>query len=213
MRRFQTIPIVIIIVVFIALPLLILVLRTPQVSTFLPIRQHASVSDKYSVENDVKGYTISLVDTSYLDYMTAKLDMFAPNAVVGPGFYTGKLANTRRQQISHITFALVDHVDIPISIVGNAPGLDCQGDYVLDGNTLVDRVVVGFQTIGKQPITDKYAWENSFLRCALNTLYYAKGVTDPSASYKDLVGIKLDIDKNIYSGIFVWPLRITQQSL
>lgn len=212
MRRLQWVLFISIVIGLVVLPIALVALRNPQVSTLLPVKPSV-ISNRYSVENIVKGYTLTLVDTSYLDYMTAKFNMFAPDAVVGMGFYTGKLVNTKRQQIDHITFALVDHVDAPISIVGNTPGLDCRGEYVLDGSTLVDRVAVGFQTIGKQPLTDKYSWENSFLRCALNTLYYAKGVSDPTTSYQALVGIKDDIDKNVYSGLFVWPFRITKQSL
>lgn len=204
MRRILPVLFIIVVIGLLVLPIALVLLRSPQVATLLPIKS-ISLSNRYGVENKVTGYTLTLADASYLDYVTAKLDIFAPNAVVGTGFYTGKLANTKRQQINHITFVLADRVDAPISIVGNMPGLDCHGDYVLDGSTLVDRVVVGFDTLGKQKLMDKFAWENSFLRCALNTLYYAKGVTDPTVSYPGLVGIKLDIDKNVYSGLFAWP--------
>ena len=213
MRLFVRVFIIAAVAILLLLPVALFLMRGPRVGTLLPVPSHTTVSDRYSVQSTVNGYTLSLVDTSYLDYVTAKLNLFAPNAVVGPGFYTGKLVNTKRQQINHITFTLVDHVDAPISIVGNMPGLDCHGEYVLDGNTLIDRVVVGFDTLGKQKLMDKFAWENSFLRCALNTLYYAKGVVDPTKRYKDLVDIALDIDKNVYSGLFVWPFRITAQSL
>ena len=144
-----------------ALPFVLVLLRNPHITTLLPVIQKPSPSNRYSTASQVKGYTLSVVDTSYLDYMTAKFNVFAPNAVVSPGFYTGKLANTKRQQISHITFVLVDHIDTPISIVqlysGKTATLDCQGDYVLTGDTLVDRVAVGFDALGKQVLTDKYA--------------------------------------------------------
>ncbi len=213
MRLFVRVSIIAAVFVLLILPVALFLMRIPRVATLFPAPPHTTVSGRYNIENTVNGYTLSLVDTSYLDYITAKLALFAPNAVVGLGFYTGKLANTKRQQIDHITFALVDHVDAPISIVGNTPGLDCQGEYVLDGSTLVDRVAVGFQTIGKQPLADKYSWENSFLRCALNTLYDAKGVTDPAVQYQELLNIKLDIDANVYTGLFAWPFRITKQSV
>lgn len=199
-----------------ATPILLVFVNTPRVRTLLPFGK-PSVSSKYSVESDVKGYAVTLADTSYLDYITAKMNLFDPNAVVDATFYTKKLKTAKRFQINHIIFFLVNQVEAPISIVSMTDGtrvtVDCQGEYSLRGNTLVDRVRVGFDTLGKQLLMDKFAWESSFLRCALNTLYYAKGVTDPALSYQELVNIKDDLDKNVYSGLFAWPFHITGSSL
>ncbi len=216
MRGLQRVVVVIIGIIFLLFPLVLLLLRNPKIKTLLTVGK-TKISNKYSVESDLSEYTVSMMDTSYLDYMAAKFNLFSPNAVIGSDFYIKKLVDTKRQQINHIKFVLVDHVDAPISMVqlysGKTATVDCQGDYVLNGSTLVDRVSVNFTSLGKQVLLDKFAWENSFLRCALTTLYYAKGVTNLSESYHELVDIKKDIDNNIYSGIFTWPFRITSSSI
>jgi hypothetical protein len=44
-------------------------------------------------------------------------------------------------------------------------------------------------------------------------MYYALGTADPVADQEKLVHIKKDMEKNVYSGLFVWPFRITEKKI
>jgi hypothetical protein len=202
-------------------PLTLYIVRSPKVMTLLPVlmRTQSSRISRYSVRSDVKGYTLSLVSPDYLDYTTASLNIFTPNAVADPQMYHGQKGAVKRTQISHIKFVLVEEVDDPITAIVEGDGQKIEmvvvstGDYDIQDDTLVVRVAVQFSKFSLLMLTSKFGWEEAFLRCAINTMYYALGTADPVADQEKLVHIKKDMEKNVYSGLFVWPFRITEKKI
>lgn len=198
------------------LPFVILFLRTPRVMTLLPFSRSSEVkTDRYRVQSSAEGYTLTLADTRYLDYVTAQLNLFAPDAIADPRMYSG-IKDAKRMQVSQVQFVLVREVDRTLSTIVEGNGRETpvtilsNGDYDVQDDTLIIRVAVQFEALKRSPLTKKFAWENAFLRAAVNAMYYALGDTDPQANRRELVRMKADIDQNVYTGLFSWPFRIEE---
>lgn len=203
------------------LPIALFLFKKPQVRTLVPsfFRVGSTTETRYSVRSDMPAYTLSLEDIRFLDYVTARWNIFADNTIADPRLYTQRVQIPDRVKISSIQFVLVDHVDFPIGTIVEGDGRDtpvrvvAKGDYVIQNDVLVVRVAVQFAAIGKSMLIKKFAWEDAFLRCAVNTLYYALGDPDPVANQRELVDVKRAIDRDMYTGdIFAWPFRITEVS-
>jgi hypothetical protein len=63
------------IIIALLLPFMLLVIRHPAISTrisdMFPFSKKTVVSDRYSVQSEVPGYTLTRSDTMYLDPVTA----------------------------------------------------------------------------------------------------------------------------------------------
>ncbi len=205
------------------LPLVLFFVRKPQVATLLPllVRPKSATTNRYSVQTDTAGYSLALVDTSYLDYVAADLNIFMPNVIADPRVYSGNLgAMQKRTTVTSIKFVLVDKITTkPISTIINFDAktgsiqIVARGDYIVEGDTLVIRNAVDFASIGSSEFVNKFAWEDAFLRASVTTLYYALGKSDQISDRQAFGKIKQDIDKNVYTGIFSWPFRITEKKL
>ena len=97
-RGVRSVLLTVAIVLLLGLPLAIILIRQPAI--FIPLRsllgQQAKpiTSKRYSVSSEVPGYSIHLVDSQYLDYITAKLDVFGNNKIVDPHVYQNESWNS-----------------------------------------------------------------------------------------------------------------------
>ena len=65
-----------------------------------PLVQTTPVPERYSAESDVSGYTMKLIDTRFLDYVSDNIGIFKPDAVVDPESYQGGSAT--RHTTTHV---------------------------------------------------------------------------------------------------------------
>lgn len=203
-------------VALLVLPLVLVFIRLPQVRTLLPSFSRTTTAEsRYSAQSTISGYTVRLTDVVYLDFVTASLNVFLPNAVVSPSFYFDRRYDGKRMSVTHIRFELVESVTRPISTVLGMENTRtvATGDYVIEGDTLVVRNAVRFDALEKAALVKKFAWEDAFLRASVSTLYYALGKTNPQEDVEMLGKLKQDIDENVYTGLFPWPFRITEKLL
>ncbi len=65
------------------------------------------LDSNFQVVNSIPGYTIKLVDTAYLDYITGKLTIFSPNGVIDPAANSGHREVTKRYTVSTLRIDFV----------------------------------------------------------------------------------------------------------
>ena len=84
-----------------------------------------------------------------------------------------------------------------------------KGDYQVEGNTLVVHVWLNWPALNKNVVTRDFSPEDTFLRTAIWTLQYAVGFQSlGSVNPKSFAAIDQDMQNNLYSGIFPWPIQI-----
>lgn len=202
-------------------PLAMLALRQPaistQVSTMLHISPKPITTKRYRVVSNVSGYTIDLIDSAYLDYMTAKMDLFGMQKIVDPTVYYGSSVSQKRSTVTSVRFALVPSVLQPIAIITSPlypTDFLGKGEYDVENDVLVVRVWLNFPELNKNILTKEFSLQDTYVRTALWTLQYATGFpllgSAPAAS---LFNLQQDMKDNLYSGIFPWPIRIQQVKL
>lgn len=205
------------IIIVLLLPLAFFVLRLPVVSTQLsgifPLTQSSHVTDRYSTESRVPGYSLTLASTAYLDYIAGTMGIFGRNAIIDPAVYRGG-KNTARHTVSHVRFVLVPTIESPLGaaadtlVKGKPIVFLAQGDYRVEGDTLVVMVYLNTDALTKSALTRKFVWEDTFLAQAVYMLAHAKGLLDAKASTDALIDIHKGIQDNLYSGLLPWPLVI-----
>jgi hypothetical protein len=206
--------IVIAIIIIFLLPLVLLFISNPKVSLFLaPLRQSGSnkaiTVQKYSAVSEVTGYTIKLVDTKYLDYLTESMGIFDKQAIVDPRIYLGFKDIKTRYTVSRIRFVLAPKVDsLMVALSGKKTFLGI-GEYRIEGDTLVLPVSLDFVQLTTGPLAAKLALEDTYLRAVGMVLYYAHGITDNETNVKAFTKLKSDIQEYLYAGIFPWSIQIT----
>ncbi len=136
-----------------SLPLVLFLLNNPRVATLLPtlLRPLGSteVSKRYSAQSDVPGYSLRLIDTSFLDFTVSKMNVFAPKAIIDPRFYQGNTDIKLRSTISTVRFVLSPTVNHPVSFVVSGDGrttravITGQGNYSVQGDTYAKDAGVG----------------------------------------------------------------------
>ncbi len=81
------------IIVVLILPILVLVIRNPKITTQLPNFQRKSGNTgsihQYSAKSDVPEYKITLTDSQFLDFVASDIHIFDKNAIIDPQFYAG----------------------------------------------------------------------------------------------------------------------------
>lgn len=198
--------------VLLLLPLGLLFLRHPAVKEMLPSflqkTQKEVKSPRYSAESQVSGYTLKLVDTSYLDYVAENLGIFGSQAIVDPRVYQGFPDLTLRHTVSHVRFLLVPIVTHPLFSVWGKDNLATRGDYRVEKDTLVVNVFVDPAQI--TGLLGKFFLEDAYLRTALSTMYYAHGLVNNRPNLRETLKIKSDIQDILHAGIMPWPIRIEQ---
>ena len=183
--------------VALSLPLVLLLLNNPRVATLLPTAVRFSrsndLSKRYSAQSEVPGYSLRLIDTSFLDFTVSKMDVFAPKAIIDPRFYQGYTDVKLRSTVSNVRFVLSPTVDHPVSFIVSGDGRTTpvvmvgQGSYSVQGDTLVITVSLDVAQL-TTGLAGKYFLEDAFLRTALCTMYYAHGLPnnrpDPAVTAK-----------------------------
>jgi hypothetical protein len=118
--------------VAILLPLGLYMMTSPLFMTKLPVvlkyTGHTVLSPQYSAKSEVSGYTMTLTDTRYLDYVTTTFGTFGPQAIVDPRVYHGFPDIKLRYTVSRVRFVLVPKLDnflmaIPERIVLSVKGI------------------------------------------------------------------------------------------
>jgi hypothetical protein len=172
------------------------------------------LSNKFSVASEIEGYTITLVDTAYLEWVAENKKIFTPNAIVDPRVYQGFPDLNLKYSISKVKFVFLEELDRPMSIIVEGDGRDSplvilgKGDFSVEGDTLVIRVSLNLSQINDESISGKFSFEDAFLRTAVSTMYYSVGLLDPLSENKALLEVKQNILDYLYGGIFSWPFRI-----
>jgi hypothetical protein len=206
----------VVIIVLLVFPVLIYILRSPKITTLLPVIPQLSgskvLTHSYSAKSELPTHSLTLVDSQYLEYVTSNLHVFGPQAIIDPRVYQGFSDIKTRYTVKSIQFILVNSVEKPVGVIVEGGGkipfaMVGQGIYSIDGTVLTIRVALNMPEIQKS-MTRKFSLEDVYLRTAVNTLYYALGVSDPKENQSSLLAMKKQIEDYLYTGVFQWPLRI-----
>lgn len=200
-------------------PIALVVLRNPAIFTQLPpfLRKSKdnTLSPRYSAESSVPGYSLVLVDTTYLTQLTNKFNAFDDNAIVDPRTYRGFSDLKLRHTVSSIRFLLVPDIKNPIYAAaaekrGDSPRVIWgKAEYAVEGDTLVVRVFLDIPQLNSGLIP-KFALEDKYLQMASQAFLYSTGYTDQRAHAQALVDIE-GMKDYLYKGVFPWPFRIEKR--
>ncbi len=205
-------------IVAVLLPLAMSALSNPMIATFLPLpsglKPATKISSRYSVQNDLSGYTLTLSDTQFLDYLTAKYKIFGQKAIADRRIYKGFNDIKLRYTVSKVQFVLTGDLENPIYavMVPNVKPLSflAKSEYDVTGDTLIVRVSLNMDKITGGVLVPKFALENQFLQMVSFALYYAEGNSYLDVNAQTMGNITMDIQSYLYSGIFPWPFRIVK---
>jgi hypothetical protein len=166
-----------------------------------------SDSSLYSVQSQVSGVEISLINTQYLDYITSGMGLFENQAIVDPRIYRGFPDLPLRHTITHIQFVLVPTIDQFLVGVSGKNDFAARSDYVVEKETLIVRVAVNFSEMG-DPLAKQHQFEDVFLRAALISLLYANDKPVGEAPALKFKRIQDDMKSYLYTEILPWPIEI-----
>lgn len=169
-----------------------------------------NVSARYSVVNSVPGYTVTLADTAYLDYITSHFTIFSPNGVIDPAANSGHREVTTRYTVTALRIELVPVLDRYILGVSGNDFFAGYGTYLVDGNTLVVRIALNFND--SMLYTSAHGTEEVFLDVLYQVLYFAHGVTYGDKFTEGFDRNKQDMQEYLRTGIFAWPVVIKKTS-
>lgn len=167
-------------------------------------------SQKYSVQSDIVGYRLQLVDIKYIDYLISKYSLFDGKGVIDPRFFSTPTNATefdKRYKVSRVKFLLVPALDVPLVSFAGEQTFVSSSDYLVDNDTLVIRVYLDMNELSKSPLS-KYLLESEYLKNASIMLAYSSGTIDSGLKSTITMNVKKDIKDNLSSGLFSWPLRI-----
>ena len=168
------------------------------------------LGSNYSVANTVPGYTVTLADTAYLDYITSRLTIFSPNGVIDPAANSGHREVTTRYTVTAIRIELVPALDRYILGISGNDFFAGYGTYLVDGSTLVVKIALNFND--SMLYTSAHGTEEVFLDVLYQTLYFAHGVTYGGDFTAGFVQNKKDMQDFLRTGIFAWPVVIQKTS-
>jgi len=191
-----------------------LLLRHPAVYTLLPTSLQSKTGSvaavRYTASSTVPGYSITLVDTQFFDYISGKTGIFETNGVMDPQYYRQGGSPPRRLTVSHVRFELVPTIDNFLLALDGKDNFSGRGDYIVQDDVLVIRVSVDYEE-KKTFFTKKFSAEDAFLHTAFQTLYYAHGLSeDGLVNAKNFSAINEEMNSYLYGGIMPWPIRIEQ---
>jgi hypothetical protein len=203
------------VILVIGLPIVLLTLRNPMISTYLRRTfgkgEQAVTSAQFTTTSTDTKTKITLVDTKYLDYVTAKLGIFDKEAIVDREWYMGNTAAIKKHTVTRVEFVLVDDLD---SYVYGATGgklFAAKGDYAVVGDVLKVSIALFPENVENAVLGSTYPLEQAFLKTAFVTLLYAHGISDPRSTAVELGKLRSDMKEYLESGLFPWPIRIDTQ--
>jgi len=194
MRRFVFL---IVLLLLVSIPLIFFIIDRRQTllnrATLWPLVQKTVIQDRYSVESDVTGYTIKLIDTKFLDYIVDNVGVLKPNGVVDPETYQG--GSMIRHTVSHIKFVIIPRTSKVLVAVPGQKDMAAYADYAVSGDALLLRVQFNPNET-PSVAAGQHTLDAAFLLAALQTVEYAHGLsTDPRAT--------LDVYLNVQQGITI----------
>jgi len=205
-------------VVAVALPLVLYIITRPRVSVLFPTPlspQPPRVSEKFSAQSLLAGYTLTLQDSRLLEYIAATFDLFSPNALANPRHWQKGVTVSQRASVSRAAFFLVGAVSSPIGFAVNPKTGQVwgRGEYDIDGATLVVRIALDLAALSKAGKADVADWDDVFLTAAVRTLYYAKGRVDHDEERRIFSQFKVDTEQYLDGmGVFSRPFRIARHT-
>jgi hypothetical protein len=206
-------------IVVVGLPILLYIFTHPRETVLFPTPlnpQKPEVSAQFGAESQVPGYTLTLADTRFLDYVTVTLDLFAPDALADPRHWRKQFIVTQRITVKRAQFVLVQDVPSPIGFVVNPKTAEIfgRGGYDTDGDTLIIRVAFDTDALAKAGKTDTGSLEDVFLNTIIKTMYYAKGAANPEEDRRVFGQFKVDMEEYLYkTKIFTRPFRIERRNV
>lgn len=177
-----------------------------------PVQIRDTKNMRFTSASTLPGYTITITDPSFLEYIAERIGIFGKNGVVSPLRYSGKPSDTSTYTVSSVKFLLVSDLSaFVVGIPGTGGAMAGYGDYFVDGDTLVVRVALHPEV----PVTytsGKYQLEDVYLRVALRVMQYARGISPNPDSFGKSAQVFKNIEQSIedylYPGIIPWPIRI-----
>jgi hypothetical protein len=200
----------------VGLPILLYFFTHPRETVFFPTPLNPpkpDVSAQFHAESQAPGYTLTLADTRFLDYVTATLDLFAPDALADPRHWRKQFIVTQRVTVKRVQFILVQDVPNPIGFVVNPKNAEIwgRGGYDVNGDTLIIRVAFDTDALVKAGKSDTGSLEDVFLHTMIKTMYYAKGAVNPEEDRRVFGQFKVDMEEYFYkTKIFTRPFRIAR---
>ncbi len=212
MRRAVAIGVLCIIV----LPLVLLVFlnadRIKELAQVVYWSNTRSTSPQYAGETKIPGYRVAVVNTAFLEYLAATMDIYSDQAIVDPRVYFGKPDRPERYSVSHLKFELVPTLERYMVGLGGEDDFAGRGVYAVEGDTLMVRVSLNEEEVAKSDVEGQFALEDIFLDTALQTLSYVRGSTGPYMDIATMAKIQKDIKEYVKTGIFDRPIRIEKVS-
>lgn len=181
-----------VILILLALPLIFLAVSRPAIRSLLPFNtpkeRAPQKGDRFTVVNNDPDFTISLVDTSYLDYISAKLKLFDDKAVIEPAYYAGNRTATGRHTVTNVRFELVPILQVPPvaklyeanTNTGKPTSPWGYMGYALERTTLVIQMALDTQMVTKGIVAPKFNINDKFTTLAV---YYRLKPPSPAALY------------------------------
>lgn len=178
------------------LPLALLAIRHPIVSTYLEralgIRKAGVSTTQYVAESKTPDKTLTLVDTGYLNYVAAKLGIFEKDAIVDRNVYRGNKTATKKYTVTQVKFVLIGDLDSYVYGLTGGKLFAAKGDYAVEGDTLRVSIALFPENVEDAKISESYALEQAFLKTAFVTLLYAHGISDPRTTATQLEKLRSD---------------------
>lgn len=207
MRR---IVIIVGVIILVVLPLVFFVIQQrKKIGTYFTpwkMTEQPAVPDRYSVASEVPDYSITLIDTKYLDYVAENVGIFEPNAVVDPAVYQG--GSEYRHTVTHVRLVIVHSVPKLLMGVPGQKEIAAMGDYRVSGDTLELLVSINSNETASLA-AGSHSFEDVFLRAALQTMYYAHGLSDdPKDVGAVFRNVQQGIKEYLYNNVVPWPVEI-----
>ncbi len=118
-----------------ALPLVLLVLlnadRIKEAGQVFYWSHTRSTSPQYTIETKTPGYSVAVVNTAFLEYLAATMNIYGDEAIVDPRVYFGEPDNTNRYTVSHLKFELVPTLERYMVGLGGEDDFAGRGTYFI----------------------------------------------------------------------------------
>jgi hypothetical protein len=179
-----------------------------QIQDFFPKKQNVSVVERYSAKSEVAEYSLELLDTAYFDYTLEKMGLFRENAIVDPRIYRGFPELDLRYTAKSVKFVLVPKIDQFLMAISGKDDFAGRGDYSIEDEVLVVKVSLNFNELSSRIFLGSLSAEDAFVQTAIQTAYYAQGLSDGKTNVQAFGNIRDDMKTYLYSGIMSWPIAV-----
>lgn len=119
-------------------------------------------SPQYSAETKVPEMSVAIVDTAFLEYISATMKLYEDNAIADPEMYFGNKASVKRRTVSHLKLELVPTLTRYMVGLGGSTDFAARGTYAVEEDTLVIRVSLDEKELEKSSIPSRFAVEDMF---------------------------------------------------